>query len=691
MKKPTIFLLLPVLVIVLFSACKKGVVDSNFNQTTLTGNEEVDALIKANIANDFNYETTKQTTIDVAILAPDNTPIKNIPVRILNKAEEDGGTVLFKGLTNSQGKLVGNFKLASYYTQVVVDPRYIGVMRNAVVRIVNNTISGTIGGSNGYSGNVVADVVLGGRPQNTGNQQRPTAATISYLGTYNNQGKPDYLLPTNDVISASFLADINASLPERMPVPTYHPDYLSNTAETNLNIVETSDVWYTFVTEGAGYKNSIGFYTYPTNTPPTSVNDIAEIKIILPNASLNGSGGQLVAGNKVLLGRFEPGTTIGFVLVANGWNGTGVGNGYHRVYSNDLLNAGVTLADKRQTVLLYDNSQKLFLVGFEDIKRTDGGCDHDFNDCVFYLTSNPVTGISKNRVNLLDKPVDSDGDGVNNTYDDFPNDPKKAYINYYPSLEQFGTHTFEDNWPYMGDYDVNDLVVNYRYAVISNGVNMPVEMNAKYVLRASGATFKNGFGVQLPFASNLVQSTTGSIVNTTKVVTLAANGVEAGQSKAVIIPFDDAFKAMNTSANFINTYPGTPFISRDTISMDIVFTRPLSKAELGTAPFNPFIIIDKIRGREAHMPGYAPTDKVDSRYFKTGVDNTVPSLGKYYKTTNNLPWGIDFSETFNYPVEGKAINTVYTNFISWAQSNNTIYTNWYKDYANTVTSKVYRR
>jgi hypothetical protein len=56
------------------------------------------------------------------------------------------------------------------------------------------------------------------------------------------------LVTPNDVIQASFLENINASLPERMPVMTYHPDYLTSTAETNLHITALSDVWITFLT-----------------------------------------------------------------------------------------------------------------------------------------------------------------------------------------------------------------------------------------------------------------------------------------------------------------------------------------------------------------------------------------------------------------------------------------------------------
>jgi LruC domain-containing protein len=612
---------------------------------------------------------------------------------LLNAAEEVGGTVLFKSLTNASGKITGKIKLPAYMDKIVVDPRYLGVMRNAAVNIVNNKITCTLGGASGFSGNVVPDLNLGGRPARGSNfVSRPTSHAYRYMGTYNSQGKPNYLQSNLATISNSFLDYINASLPERKPVPTYHPDYLNSAAETNINLATTSDVYFTFVTEGAGYKNSVAYFTYPTGSKPNSVNDIDTLHIILPNASLNGSGGQMLAGHTINLGRFTAGTSIGFALIANGWNGSTqtVQNNSWTVYSVDGINPSSNASLKRQSVLLYDNPQDLFLVGFEDIRRDDGGCDQDFNDCLFYIKSQTVNAISARGVNPIDTPTDTDGDGVNDTYDDFPNDPARAYINYYPSQHGFGTLAFEDNWPFLGDYDMNDLVVDYRYSVVSNALNLPIEMQAKYVLKASGANFRNGFGVEFPFSASLVSSATGHKVTNSNIVTLAANGLEAGQNKAVVIPFDDAYTVMNATTGF-NTYTGGTYIVPDTTNMQITFTRGLTQAEFGTVPFNPFIISNKIRGREIHLPGYAPTQKIDSRYYRTGADNTIPAQNKYFKTTTNLPWAVAFTEQFAYPAENKVISTAYTKFVNWAQSGGTTNTNWYKDSVNMVQSKIYRR
>ncbi|MEQ8531855.1 MAG: LruC domain-containing protein, partial [Imperialibacter sp.] len=366
---------------------------------------------------------------------------------------------------------------------------------------------------------------------------RIAAANLVALGSYRSDGKPNYLLQ-RDNISSQLLEFINASLPEREPVPSFHPAYLAEGTETNLNIEQRADVWMTFVTEGAGYLNTLGFYTYPTGTPPATTDDIETLYIGFPNASLSGSGGGLKSGDKILLGTFEPGTSIGFVLIANGFNSSNatVRGDAQRYYSHNHLNPEGGASVQQHTVTLYDEENELFVIGFEDLNRA-WGSDDDFNDAVFYITSNPITAISTKNVKPIDKPGDDDGDGVSNVYDEFPDDPAYAYKYDYPSSETYGTFTFEDRWPGYGDYDFNDFVVDYRFTQFADANNKITNLKSEFVIKAIGASYQNGFGFSTKIASGLVASVTGSELHGSA-VTLSANGTEQGQSKATIIVSD---------------------------------------------------------------------------------------------------------------------------------------------------------
>jgi hypothetical protein len=223
-------------------------------------------------------------------------------------------------------------------------------------------------------------------------------AQFRYLGTYNGLGVPNYLEPVNDVVPTAFLDNIAASLPERYPVPTYHPQYITAGTETDISLTAEADVWVTFVSDGAGYRNVLGFYTY-TGTAPTTRPADSNVTIIFPNVSASGSGGGLITGNKVRLGTFTAGTKIGWVLIANGYNGTTVTQGNWKLYSNPNYNPEADASLRYHNVLLNDAVYDKVVLGFEDIRRDNSGCDNDFNDAIFYISATPNTAINKSNLN----------------------------------------------------------------------------------------------------------------------------------------------------------------------------------------------------------------------------------------------------------------------------------------------------
>jgi hypothetical protein len=216
---------------------------------------------------------------------------------------------------------------------------------------------------------------------------QPIAAqtTFTEMGKYNKHGKPNYLDHPSDVISNTFLQRMQTSLPEYYPVPTYHPEYLSNKNTHDIKLKDTADVWITFVDEGAGYTNTLTYYTYDLISPPTV--KPTNLKIIFPNLSLE--NGVLKRGDKIFLGRFPKGKGIGFALVANGFQNETVTTGYNIFYSNPKFNPEPDTNKRGHSVLLMDSTKKIVLA-FEDIRRDNSACDQDFNDAIFYVTAKSV-------------------------------------------------------------------------------------------------------------------------------------------------------------------------------------------------------------------------------------------------------------------------------------------------------------
>jgi hypothetical protein len=214
-----------------------------------------------------------------------------------------------------------------------------------------------------------------------------TSTTYEDLGDYDTLGKPAYLLP-KDAVSQAMITFINTTLPNNQDLRVSNPSLLTTNAIADIPITVSSDVFITFVSQGGGLTSTFAFYTYPTSKPPATTADIPKITYVFPNA---GRYTALKRGDKVKIGRFDPGTSIGFVLLAKGWDRTAyeINNKAVHFCSNDVLNPEVDPALKKHAVLINYAAENKVLIGFEDVDRTTKECDHDFNDVVFYATVKP--------------------------------------------------------------------------------------------------------------------------------------------------------------------------------------------------------------------------------------------------------------------------------------------------------------
>jgi hypothetical protein len=211
--------------------------------------------------------------------------------------------------------------------------------------------------------------------------------TYETLGSYDATGKPNYLIAP-DVISAALSTFIDSSLQDEVDLTKSHPELFSTSAIADVPITQTSDVFITYVKQDGATTNSFAFYTYPTTQPPKTTKDIKEIIYVFPNS---GKETPLQKGDKVKIGTFEPGTSIGFVLLQESWDTTtnSLNNKVVHFCSNDVLNPEVDPALKKHAVLISYPPEHKVLIGFEDTNRTYPSCDNDFNDLLVYCTVTP--------------------------------------------------------------------------------------------------------------------------------------------------------------------------------------------------------------------------------------------------------------------------------------------------------------
>ncbi|HEY5462418.1 MAG TPA: DUF4114 domain-containing protein [Hanamia sp.] len=213
-----------------------------------------------------------------------------------------------------------------------------------------------------------------------------TATTYQSLAPYSTLGLPNNLL--KDTISDSMISFINNILPDGKNEVNAHPEWFTTSAIADIPITQPSEVYLTFVSGNANNANSVAYYTYPTNQVPASATDIKLITYLFPNA---GHLTPLSPGDKEDLGKFDVGTTIGLVLMANAWDTTNhtLNNNAVHFCSTDALNPEVNPDLKRHAVLINYAPENKLIIGFEDTNRTLPQCDNDFNDVVLYWTITP--------------------------------------------------------------------------------------------------------------------------------------------------------------------------------------------------------------------------------------------------------------------------------------------------------------
>ena len=613
------------------------------------------------INENFSYRTSEDVDVRVSVFNNVDDPVPGITFTIYADMPDHKGKKIARIRTDKYGLA----KIKINLPPEVKELNLVGYFQNIILPIVYNQATCHFGKYGVQSTILEKENPL---PKPT-SPAEPTDIKYTYVTTYSTGstgGVPDVM--TFDVLQPSFLERIDDALPEKQPVPEYNPEYLSSSNDIDLILIEDCEVWVTFITEGAGYKNGLGYYTYNTAAGyPASAEDLSFHKIIFPNASLSGSGGGLTAGDKVYLGSFTSGTSLGWFISRNAWRDpyTEVDISRTRLYSYPAYNPEAEPYNQHN-VLLWDAVAEKLILGFEDLIRPGG--DNDFNDAVFYVTANPPEAID--LTNLV-KTVEEE-------------DP----FSFISSTT--GTIGFEDKWPQQGDYDFNDLVIDYSFTEHLNGSSEITSIDASLTLRAIGAGYHNGFAIEFPFPSSGVSLENNG--NTT--IALESN------ARTIVRVFNDAYDIIPkpaTSGVFVNTQNSVPHYSPVTLTFTLTLGTPIPQVNMQytdantynlsipiTPPYNPFLYVQGTRSHEVHLPDYPPTSEANSSLFGTSDDASAPMLKRYYKTIDDYPWAILIPSTWDYPIERSQVTWGFLDFASWAQNNGLSAQNWYNRSAANV-------
>lgn len=590
---------------------------------------------------DFNTMQTIKVNIDygfndylVLFELFDENPTEEPEDGSIIKKENIKG--LFKASTDKSGRFSGNVTIPARTEKIWLYSDYLGTVSPIELTIKDKSIS--------FNQN---DYIASHR-------DRTRAVTPVYpdeykiLGDWSESGKPTYLLPkanTPDYILYNIKETY--STVKNKYISIVHPEFLENNFSSDIILSKATKIKLVFVNSGAGYKNVVGYYTYPKNETPEE-NKITKI-IAFPNITRTDQA-SIFSRDQVELkywdgtqfqDEFPAGVAIGFFLQPNGFsNNNGTienpvkGNAWNATkYSSPNLNYQ---GEKRTIALLDAISTQMVTIGFED------GKDNNFSDATFYLDIEQKDAVEKNTIpDLPDENAPTPDDNVQTT---------------------FGTLTYEDKWPEEGDYDMNDVMIDYESTIYKTlETNKITKIIDKFTPRHNGGIYNNGFGYQL---TNITYTDVKSITieGPERSTFIGNDNMESGQTYPTVLLFD----------NIKNVIGKTYTVTIEIANADYNKLIP---------PYNPFIICstDQGRGKEVHLVNYPPTDKADNNLWSTGEDASQPEHNLFYVSNDNMPFAIHLPDVKDFPVpaEKVRITTAYPGFAEWVRSSGAQNKDWY--------------
>lgn len=422
--------------------------------------------------------------------------------------------------------------------------------------------------------------------------------------------------------------------------------FLSTPGVTNIVIpAGGAQLDVVFLSERAMFRNTLGYYYYNKAQAPYDNSDIKSLKkfIIFPNCSLE--NGVLLSGatarlkyygpdgNGAAQDRFPEDYVVGWFFISNGFTVDGSSYGPNTIVESSLSNYYVGTMftsnepnlynrEDRRFVVLEDATSKILVYGFEDQVKVNEATE-DYSDVLFSVISDAdiTTG---DRPEIPDEKPDEK--------------PGKDIVE--------GTLAFEDIWPNGGDYDLNDVIVEYSRAISFNGQNKATEVTETfaYVHKVGSAAFENIFAYQVDEVGDITSKSDGVI--------------EESPTKSIVIN-KIAKNNIGQSYTIVRDLKGQ--VDKDAVREN----------------FNPYIIVGgykESKRTEVHLPKHAPTSAADLGKIGSADD------AYYIDKDGSFPFAIDIPiKNFKAADERKNItlDSEYPSFAKWANSKGAQEKDWY--------------
>ena len=512
------------------------------------------------------------------------------------------------------------------------------------------------------------------------------------LGTWDDRsGAPSYLIDKSKVDPKLIFSDedmeglyatvsqvLNANKACRKTYRDHEDLVLDKASEVTITMLGGSTCW----------NSSLGYYYYEVGKEPTDTKDL-NIIMLFPNTQdgnwarfdsrkndYNGNIGvnrgdaiqlmyypNIADGDmSVVSNVFPANTKIGFILKSHGWGMQGEDYVIKGFAENDrkynvwgASTPGLSYCkvpagfenkkspyqypnpngDSRSAKFAYQtvNGDKYAIISFEDACN-----DEDYDDVIFAL-----------------KPIDA--------FKPLPEIESDRVVTE-------GVYAFEDLWPAQGDYDMNDVVVDFKHEreMTRNNTNE----NFKTIYQTFYLTTYQNY-------VTLVSGLALKLNTKKKPTSIVMKKIASGSDDEETVTFEND-GSIYYLTNDVKAELGTTYI------LELFYKDGVGKDDL--ASVEPFIFRKEANDQEweVHIPYEAPTAKMDFSYFGKGDDASKVSDNIFFVRSGNYPFAfylagvnIDaFKDTILLRAnESKMIDKLYPDFLDWSLSKGTEKEQWY--------------
>ncbi|MEE8379182.1 MAG: LruC domain-containing protein [Gammaproteobacteria bacterium] len=240
---------------------------------------------------------------------------------------------------------------------------------------------------------------------------------------------------------------------------------------------------------------------------------------------------------------------------------------------------------------------------------------------------------------------------------------------YYPSQSSYYIASYEDYFPYRGDYDFNDLVVGYRVATgLDSNANIKTISGEGYLI-ARGAGYSHDWHLRIALPATTSGSGEIKVFLPGEITTTADYPVQVNFSGDIDLNIFTHTRQLwiDSSYESVNTLDEQALKHGHRFSFTIVLDAPIVLSDFDATPFDPYLYVRDTQF-EIHLEGENAVLPY-SRNIQTGETDFLDN--------NNYPYAQVFPEDWKVPVERVDLGEAYPDFLNFISSNRTQNIQWY--------------